>query len=59
VFLIETKVKSMKVERLRISIGFDGMFHVDPIGRSGGLVMLWKYAKEVQIMNYHNGISWP
>jgi uncharacterized membrane protein len=52
VFLIETKVKSMKLQRLRCSIGFDGLFHVDPVGYSGGLVMFWKDDKEVQIVNF-------
>jgi hypothetical protein len=33
VFLIETKVKSEKLQRLRCSIGYNGLFHVDPVGR--------------------------
>lgn len=52
VFLIETKVKFEKLQRLRCSIGFDGVFHVDLVGRSGGLVMLWKDDREVQIVNF-------
>lgn len=51
-FLIETKVKYEKLQRLQCSIGYDGLFHVDPVGRSGGLVMLWKDDREVQIVNF-------
>ncbi len=38
-FLIETKVKSGKLQWLRCSLDFKGMFQVDPVGRSGGLVL--------------------
>ncbi|XP_062167008.1 uncharacterized protein LOC133873303 [Alnus glutinosa] len=51
-FLIETKVKSDKLQWLRCSLGFKGMFQVDPVGHSGGLVFFWKFEKEVKIVNY-------
>jgi hypothetical protein len=51
-FLIETKAKIGNLERLRCSLGFEGLFHVDPIGRSGGLAFLWNNNKEVEIVSY-------
>lgn len=51
-FLIETKAKIGKLERLRCFLGFEGLFHVDSIGRSGGLAFLWNDNKEVEIVNY-------
>jgi len=51
-FLIETKAKIGKLERLRCSLVFEGLFHVDPIGRSGGLAFLWNNNKEVEIVSY-------
>ncbi|XP_019157243.1 PREDICTED: uncharacterized protein LOC109153826 [Ipomoea nil] len=28
-------------ERLRVKLGFEGLFHVDNVGRSGGFALLW------------------
>jgi hypothetical protein len=33
-------------------MGFEGMFTVDPIRRSGGLAFFWKHASKVEIINY-------
>lgn len=38
-FLMETKVSLFKLQRLRSSLGFEGMIQVDPVGRSGGLAL--------------------
>jgi exonuclease III len=51
-FLMETKCRKEKMERIRVRLGFNGMFVVDPVGRSGGLVLLWKDAKNLEIQNY-------
>ena len=40
------------MEVVRIKLGFVGAFAVDPVGRSGGLVLFWKDEKEVEIQNY-------
>ena len=36
-FLMETLVHEMKIEELRIKLGFSGKFSVNSIGHSGGL----------------------
>jgi exonuclease III len=51
-FLMETKCSKARVEMVRIKLGFTGAFTVDPVGRSGGLTLLWKEEKEVEIQNF-------
>ncbi|XP_031104893.1 uncharacterized protein LOC116009862 [Ipomoea triloba] len=36
VFLMETKVGRLHAERLRVKLGFEGLFYVDNVGLSGG-----------------------
>jgi hypothetical protein len=55
VFLMETKLMSTKMESLRIKLGFEGMFVVDCLGRSGGLALLWKSEAQVTIQNFSRG----
>jgi len=40
------------VESIRIKLGFDNLFVVDCVGRSGGLALFWKSDTPVQIQNY-------
>lgn len=49
---METKCLKNKMDRIRVKLGLSGMFLVDPIGRSGGLALLWKDLDEVTILNY-------
>ena len=42
VFLMETRCRNIKVERIRVKLGFEGLFVVKPRGKSGGLALLWK-----------------
>jgi exonuclease III/ribonuclease HI len=51
-FLMETKCRKEKLESIRVRMGFIGMFVVEPVGRSGGLVLFWKNVHEVEIQNY-------
>ena len=51
-FLMETKIREYRMQRVRHKVGFDGMFVVDPIGTSGGLAFLWKDASDMEIQNY-------
>jgi exonuclease III len=51
-FLIETKSRKNKLEGVRIKLGFEGLFVVDPVGRSGGLALLWKEAGCLDIQNF-------
>jgi hypothetical protein len=48
-FLMETKMSNKKMQRIRSLLAFEGMLTVDPVGRSRGLVFLWKDVKEVEI----------
>ena len=51
-FLMETKCRKEKLESIRVRLGFFGMFVVEPVGRSGGLVLFWKDVHELKIQNY-------
>ncbi|KAJ0075025.1 hypothetical protein Patl1_34398 [Pistacia atlantica] len=52
VFLMETKCKRNKLEIIRNKIGFSCSFVVDSRGASGGIAMLWKDDKEVDLLSY-------
>jgi exonuclease III len=52
VFLIETKLPSLRMEFIRVRTGFDYMFVVDNMGRSGGLALMWRSELSVEIQNY-------
>jgi hypothetical protein len=49
VFLMETKLRSAKVELFRVQMGFGGVFVVDSVGRSGGLALFWREEVDVTI----------
>jgi hypothetical protein len=40
------------MERLRIKLEFSGLFVVGPVGRSGGLALMWKEEREWEIYNF-------
>lgn len=48
---MKIKIQQHKLIYLK-KIDFDGMFVVNPIGRSSGVVLLWKDDMEVEIQNY-------
>jgi exonuclease III len=52
VFLMETKMINKKCDPIRIKLGFDYLFCVDCVGRSGGLILMWKDNFNVVIQNY-------
>jgi hypothetical protein len=52
VFLIETLSKEKTMEKIRCILGFEGLFVVNPVGRSGGLALLWKENYFLEIFNY-------
>lgn len=43
---------TQNVERAKRILQMDGCFVVDPLGRNGGLVVLWRRDIEVEIVNY-------
>lgn len=49
---METLSTKKSLERIRIRLGFDGLFVVEPIGRSEGLALLWKEERDLEIYNY-------
>lgn len=52
VFVMETKLHSMKLERIHIKAGFGSVFGVDSVGRSGGLALFWADDFSMDIQNY-------
>ena len=51
---METLVHEMKIEELRIKLGFSGKFAVNSIGHSGGLAMLWDSSLSCWISSFSN-----
>lgn len=51
-FVIETKSKRERVERIRKKNGFDRGFVVDSRGCSGGFALLWKSTNQVELVSY-------
>ncbi|GMY35564.1 hypothetical protein FCV25MIE_30806 [Fagus crenata] len=56
-FLMETKLDAVRMEVIRIKLGFDNAFTVPSLGRSGGLALLWKAEAEVVIQNFSYGMD--
>jgi hypothetical protein len=52
VFLIETKCRNAKMEKIRVKLGFECAFVVEAVGKSGGLALLWKEKNFLEIQNY-------
>ncbi|XP_031096875.1 uncharacterized protein LOC116001121 [Ipomoea triloba] len=49
---METKVGRIHAERLRVKLGFEGLFYVDSVGRSGGLALLWRKNNTARLMSF-------
>lgn len=52
-FLIETKMNSYRLNKIRRQCGFCKGFSVDPIGVAGGLSLWWKPWIEVNILSWN------
>jgi hypothetical protein len=50
--LMETKCPKRKMEGIRVKLGYNGMFMVELVGRSGGLALLWRETQELEIQNF-------
>ncbi|XP_071918974.1 uncharacterized protein [Coffea arabica] len=48
VFLAETKNKKFVMNKIRMRLRYDSLFVVDPIGRAGGLAVIWRKDLEVK-----------
>jgi len=51
-YLMETKVGRVHAERLRVRLGFEGLFYVDSIGLSGGLGLFWRENCNARLLSY-------
>jgi hypothetical protein len=40
------------MEGIRVKLGYNGMFVVELVGRSGGLALLWRETQELEIQNF-------
>ncbi|KAL9436069.1 hypothetical protein AB3S75_022188 [Citrus x aurantiifolia] len=52
IFLMETLCGKDKLESIKRKLGFDGLFVVDRVGRSGGLALLWDANTNVFLLSY-------
>ncbi|XP_062171134.1 uncharacterized protein LOC133876926 [Alnus glutinosa] len=52
VFLMETFCSKSYMEKIRCRLGFESLFVVDPVGRSGGLALFWRNSTGLKIYNY-------
>ena len=52
VFLVETKVKQNRMEKIKFSLGFSNGLIVPSRGRSGGLALLWSTEVNLEIKSY-------
>ncbi|XP_019188318.1 PREDICTED: uncharacterized protein LOC109182624 [Ipomoea nil] len=52
VFFMKTKVGRSHAERLRVRIGYEGLFYVDSNGLSGGLALLWRKNNMAKLLSY-------
>ena len=51
-FLMETKRDCRRTKVIRIKAGFDYVFTVSSLGRSGGLALMWQKEVDVVIQNF-------
>lgn len=49
---LETKCRKERIESTQVKLGFSEMFVVEPVVRSGGLVLFWKDVHNLEIQNY-------
>ena len=54
VFLLETKSKSRRMEKIKFKLGFTNGLYVQSRGRSGGLALLWSNDTNLEIKSYSN-----
>lgn len=52
VFLMETRLCGTKARNLHTKLGFDSGFHVDSVGKNGGLMLLWNSNWDVALKSF-------
>jgi hypothetical protein len=55
-FVSESKVKSPKLEKLKVSMGFSRFFGVDCVGKVGGLALFWKLGVDLEVVYSDNHV---
>uniref|UniRef100_A0A2N9HFT5 Reverse transcriptase domain-containing protein n=1 Tax=Fagus sylvatica TaxID=28930 RepID=A0A2N9HFT5_FAGSY len=50
------KVKSPKLEKLKVSMGFSRFFGVDCVGKVGGLALFWKLGVDLEVVYSDNHV---
>ncbi|KAL5767157.1 hypothetical protein ACOSQ2_013940 [Xanthoceras sorbifolium] len=55
VFLFETRLKGDWAARVKVQLGFSGGLHVDCVGKSGGLMLLWNDVWDVSVLSFSRG----
>uniref|UniRef100_A0A2N9ISI0 CCHC-type domain-containing protein n=1 Tax=Fagus sylvatica TaxID=28930 RepID=A0A2N9ISI0_FAGSY len=55
-FVAETKVKSPKIDRLKLSMGYANCFCVNNVGKAGGLALFWKLGVELEVIFSNNNV---
>lgn len=56
IFLMETKNKKRKLERIRRNMGYTGCCYVDPVGLAGGLCLWWSNDINIKIISKNKNI---
>jgi hypothetical protein len=51
-FIMETKINHIQMERLRIKLGFSCKLAVDSVGTSGGLGLLWSDSVDIRLLSF-------
>lgn len=52
IFLMKTLYCRDKLEAIKVKLGYEGLFVVDKVGRSGGLAFFWKSKYKVNLLKY-------
>nr|GMD06060.1 uncharacterized protein LOC109186215 [Ipomoea batatas] len=51
-FIMETKLSTVKMDKIRVTLGYDNLFTVDPVGLGGGLALFWKKETHLTITGF-------
>lgn len=56
VFLMETKAKYVYMDKLQRKFNFQYMHLISPVGKAGGLALLWSNPSHVQTLHVFNNM---
>lgn len=54
-FISESKTSRQRCSQWKFILGFEGLFVVDLVGKSGGLLLFWKNSVDVTISSFSTG----